>query len=91
MPILLLCRISPARTFKPEPERAPDRGRSRPSRRQLTGGAQPSWAPRRVPHPLDAAIALHDRDAEGGFDRPDQNAGAFPWVSLETLSMNETP
>ena len=45
----------------------------------LQGCAQPSRAPRQVAQPLDAAISLHDRDAIGGLDRPDQDARAHAW------------
>src|SRR5271170_6910035 len=40
----------------------------------LQGRAQPSGAPRQVSHSFGAAISLHDRDAKGWLDRPDQNA-----------------
>jgi len=42
------------------------------------GFAQPSGTPRQVSHTLDAAIPLHDRDADGWLDRPDQHARAHP-------------
>src|SRR5208282_5017244 len=40
------------------------------------GFAQPSRAPRQVSQTLGGAIPLHDRDAKGWLDRPDQDARA---------------
>src|SRR5277367_955560 len=40
------------------------------------GHAQPSGAPRQVSHSFGAAISLHDRDAIGWLDSPDQDPRA---------------
>ncbi len=42
----------------------------------LQCGAEAARAACQVSQPHGAAILLHERDAVGGFDRPDQNAGA---------------
>jgi hypothetical protein len=91
MPIRLLCPISVRRlTVRSEPQRTglteidPVQSAINPQ-----GRAQPSRAPRQVSQPLGAAISLHDRDALGWLDRPDQDARPTPDVSLETFGMNE--
>src|SRR5271165_2795507 len=38
--------------------------------------AQPARAPRQVSYTLGAAVSLHDCDADGRLDRPDQDARA---------------
>jgi hypothetical protein len=43
------------------------------------------------PFSLGVAISLHDHDAMGWLDRPDQDARAPPDGSPETFSMNELP
>ena len=92
MPILLLCPISSSPTVKSQPQRA---GLTEVDPVQpainLQGRAYPSGTPRQISHSIDAAISLHDRDANGWLDRPDQNARTHADASLETLSMNEMP
>ena len=52
---------------------------------------EPSWSSRQVTQALGSTIALHDRDALERLERPDQDAGATPFVSLETFSIQEIP
>ena len=93
MPIRLLRPNLQQQTIGSEPERAgltevdPVQPAINPQ-----GLAQSSGAPRQVSHPLDAPISLHDRNADGWLDRPDQDARADPRrLAGDVSGVNETP